>query len=65
MDSRISNDEKTKDIIHMDLDFQPLKTYANIVEGNILHINCEEVVPKENLNYIMGNPPFVGEAKRS
>lgn len=52
--------KKTEDIVHMDLDFLPLKTYANIVEANALRINWEEVVPKEKCNYIMGNPPFVG-----
>lgn len=52
--------KKTEDIIHLDLGFLPLKTYANIVEGNALRINWEDVIPKEKLNYIMGNPPFVG-----
>ena len=52
--------KKTEDIVHMDLDFLPLKTYANIVEGNALRINWEDIIPKEKLNYIMGNPPFVG-----
>ena len=52
--------KKTEDIVHMDLDFLPLKTYANIVEGNALRINWEDVIPKAELNYIMGNPPFVG-----
>lgn len=52
--------KKTEDIVHMDLDFLPLKTYANIVECNALRINWEDVIPKEKLNYIMGNPPFVG-----
>ena len=50
----------TEDIILMNLDFLPLKTNANIVEGNALRIDWNEVVPKEKLNYIMGNPPFVG-----
>ncbi len=52
--------KKTEDIVHMDLDFLPLKTYANIVEGNALRINWKDITPKEKLNYIMGNPPFVG-----
>ncbi|MBQ2840771.1 MAG: class I SAM-dependent DNA methyltransferase [Oscillospiraceae bacterium] len=52
--------KQTEEIIHMSLDFLPLKSYANIVEGNALRIDWEEVVPKEKLNYIMGNPPFVG-----
>lgn len=52
--------KKTENIVHMDLDFLPLKTYANIVEANALHIDWNEVVSKDILNYIMGNPPFVG-----
>ena len=52
--------KKTEDIVRMDLDFLPLKTYANIVEGNALRIDWEDVISKEKLNYIMGNPPFVG-----
>ena len=50
----------TEDIVHIDLDFLPLKSYANIVEGNALRIDWNSVVPKEKLNYIMGNPPFSG-----
>ena len=57
--------KKTEDIVHMDLDFLPLKTYANIVEGNALRINWEDVISKDKLNYIMGNPPFVGQSNRS
>ena len=52
--------KKTENIVHMDLDFLPLKTYVNIVEANALHIDWNEVISKDNLNYIMGNPPFVG-----
>ncbi len=52
--------KETEDIIHMNLDFLPLKSYANIVEGNALRMDWESVVPKQELNYIMGNPPFVG-----
>lgn len=57
--------KKTEDIVHMDLDFLPLKTYANIVEGNALRLNWEEVIPKDKLNYIMGNPPFVGQTMQN
>lgn len=52
--------KETEDIMHMSLDFLPLKSYANIVEGNALRVEWESVVPKQELNYIMGNPPFVG-----
>ncbi|MBR0081990.1 MAG: class I SAM-dependent DNA methyltransferase [Clostridia bacterium] len=50
----------TEDIVHTSLDFLPLKTNAHIVEGNALRIDWNDVVPKDKLNYIMGNPPFVG-----
>ena len=50
----------TENIVHLDLDFLPLKTYANIVEGNALRVNWEDVISKDKLNYIMGNPQFVG-----
>ena len=57
--------KQTEDIVHMNLDFLPLKTYVNIVEGNALRIDWESVVPKAELNYIMGNPPFVGYTYQS
>ncbi|MDE6034832.1 MAG: class I SAM-dependent DNA methyltransferase [Ruminococcus sp.] len=51
---------ETEEIIEHDLDFLPLKSYANIIEGNSLRIDWADVIPKEKLSYIMGNPPFVG-----
>lgn len=51
---------ETEDIVHMSLDFLPLKSYTNIVERNALRIDWGDVVPKNQINYIMGNPPFVG-----
>ena len=38
----------------------PLKKAAKIVHGNALRIDWEEVISKEKLNFILGNPPFVG-----
>jgi len=52
--------KETESIIHMQLEYLPLKTYANIIEGNALRVDWESVVPRQKLNYIMGNPPFVG-----
>ncbi|MBR1969992.1 MAG: class I SAM-dependent DNA methyltransferase [Clostridia bacterium] len=57
--------KETEVITNIDLDFLPLKSYANIVEGNALRIDWESVVPKTELNYIMGNPPFIGQAMRT
>lgn len=52
--------QETERLMQINLDFLPLKSYANIIEGNALRTDWETVVPKEKLNYIMGNPPFVG-----
>lgn len=52
--------KETEMIVNRQLEFFPLKSYANIVEGNALRIDWNDVVPKEKLSYIMGNPPFVG-----
>ncbi|MBU5306004.1 DNA methyltransferase [Eubacterium callanderi] len=52
--------KETENVIHISLDFLPLKSYANIIEANALQLDWESVVPKENVNYIMGNPPFIG-----
>ncbi|MCH3999983.1 MAG: methylase [Lachnospiraceae bacterium] len=52
--------KETEAIIVQHLDFLPLTTNANIVEANALRIDWNDVVDKSKLNYIMGNPPFVG-----
>ena len=52
--------QETQSIVEMNLDFLPLKSYVNIVEGNALRMDWQEVLPAGECNYIMGNPPFVG-----
>ncbi|MDE5862427.1 MAG: methylase, partial [Ruminococcus sp.] len=56
---------ETEEIIEHDLDFLPLKSYANIIEGNSLRLDWSEIVPRGTLSYIMGNPPFVGYSLQS
>ncbi|MBS7327489.1 MAG: class I SAM-dependent DNA methyltransferase [Oxalobacter sp.] len=56
---------KTADIVQVVDDFLPLKSYPNIVEGNALRMDWNTLVPKEKLDYIMGNPPFIGYAYQS
>ncbi len=51
---------ETEKIVRMQLDFLPLKTSANIVQGNALRLDWETIVPRSQLSYIMGNPPFSG-----
>ena len=54
--------EETMSIVYSNIEFLPIKSYSNIVEGNALKLNWEEIVPKEKLSYIIGNPPFVGHS---
>lgn len=57
--------QETEKLVRHTLDFLPLRSYANIVEGNALRMDWERVVPKHELDYIMGNPPFVGHQWRT
>lgn len=41
-------------------DFLPLETYDNIREGNALQLDWLAPLPNRHVDYIMGNPPFVG-----
>lgn len=38
----------------------PLRHAANIIHGDALELEWNEVIPQEELSYIIGNPPFVG-----
>ena len=57
--------QETDEIVGFNLDPLPLKTYTNIHEGNALRMDWNEVVPAAELDYIMGNPPFIGHQWRS
>ncbi len=50
--------QETQQITHRQPDFLPLKSHANIHEGNALHIDWATVAP--HADYLIGNPPFVG-----
>ena len=51
--------KETEGNVRMHLVFLPLNSYANIVEDNAVQVDWDHVVPREKLNYIMGNPPFI------
>jgi len=57
--------KETSAIAGRPIDFLPLKTNAYIHEGNALRIDWSEVIAPDKLNYIMGNPPFVGASMMS
>ena len=56
---------ETENLLGKRIAFLPLKTSANIHEGNALRTDWESIVPKNELSYILGNPPFVGQQLRS
>ncbi len=57
--------KETENILLMHIDFLPLKTNAFIHEGNALTTDWNDVITNYKLSYIMGNPPFVGQAFRT
>lgn len=52
--------QETAKLVQFNIEPLPLKAYHNIKEGNALRIDWGEVIAPENLDFIMGNPPFVG-----
>jgi len=45
--------------------FLPQITSANIIKANALQIDWETLVPKNELSYILGNPPYSGYSNQS
>ena len=52
--------KETEDIVQIASGFLPLVTNAHIIEADALTADWNYIVPRDQLNYIMGNPPFVG-----
>ena len=52
--------EQTKDTVYYNKDFLPLDSNDSIYEGNALRMEWSDIVKPYELNYIMGNPPFIG-----
>lgn len=52
--------EETKDTVYYNKDFLPLDSNDSIYEGNALRMNWNAIIKPYELNYIMGNPPFIG-----
>lgn len=57
--------EETGEIVKLEDDFLPLKSYANIHQGNALRTDWQQIVKPEDLAYIIGNPPFLGYANQN
>ena len=57
--------QETQKIVSFNVNPLPLKSYHNIHEGNALRLDWSSVIAPDRLNYIMGNPPFVGYTYQS
>lgn len=55
--------DESQNIIYSREDFLPLDSNDSIYEGNALTMDWKEIVKPYDLNYIMGNPPFIGANK--
>ncbi|MDE6549752.1 MAG: methylase [Muribaculaceae bacterium] len=55
---------ETEHIVSRDLEFLPLKSYSHIECGNALTKNWNELIDKNILSFIIGNPPFKGKKSR-
>lgn len=52
--------KETENIFNQPLKFLPLRTNAYIHKTNALCIDWNKIISKDDLNYIISNPPFVG-----
>jgi type I restriction-modification system DNA methylase subunit len=52
--------EETQEILLQAFEFLPLKSNGNIIEGNALRIDWDEILPVMECSYVIGNPPFLG-----
>ncbi len=57
--------QETARLVQFNIEPLPLKAYHNIHEGNALRLDWSDVIAPEKLDYIMGNPPFVGYSLQS
>ncbi len=57
--------QETQKIASFNIQPLPLKPYHNIHEGNALRMDWANVIAPDKLNYIIGNPPFVGYSLQS
>lgn len=55
---------ETEHIVMRDLEFLPLKSYSHIENDNALTKDWSGIVTREELSYIIGNPPFKGKKSR-
>ena len=58
-------DEEASEYFGQNLIDFPIQSNASIVNANALRIDWNDVVPASELDYIIGNPPFIGKKEQS
>lgn len=58
--AQLQANNESESMLDISIDDFPLKDSANIVEGNALTTDWNDVLPANECDYIMGNPPFNG-----
>ncbi|MGI6218232.1 MAG: class I SAM-dependent DNA methyltransferase, partial [Coriobacteriales bacterium] len=53
-------DEETAKVTKRVYEALPLTDYDNIIQGNALRMDWNDVVPASEVDYVCGNPPFIG-----
>ena len=57
--------DETREILNTWIDPLPLKSNENIILGNALRMDWNDVLPAGECSYIIGNPPFLGSSIRT
>lgn len=57
--------DDTESIAGQALPHLPLHDSGNIIQANALRYDWNQLLPAEQCDYVMGNPPFVGRNKKS
>lgn len=59
--AQLQADRNSEALFNTDIDRFPLSDAANITCGNALRMDWKEVLPAAQCDYVMGNPPFIGQ----
>ena len=57
--------KETEHIVKREIAFFPLHSFVNIHEANALQLDWENIISSKKLNFIIGNPPFLGYKQQS
>jgi len=57
--------DDTEDIAGQTLPHLPLHDSGNIIQANALRCDWNKLLPADQCNYVIGNPPFIGHQQRT